>query len=964
MSGSRRIFYLNCKGSRFNFSPSADRELPTRPDEEIFDRLCLSISFGANFARHIDRRTKSAKPALLFATCLLFFVTQLSFTALAAPSGGDGGAGSGGFGGVGGVGGAGSGSGGGAGANGDAGNFTAGGGGGGGAPRGTGGTGGEGAGGISGGGPGANGANAAANQSSGGGGGGGNGGGNGLTTATPQTISSPVAGGAGQNGGAGGSSTAGGVDGGGGGGGGAAGDGLDITAGGTFTNSSTVRGGDGGSGGNGGNGNPAPLVTPTYSSGGNGGNGGDAGVGVNVTSTGATLINNGTIAGGNGGGGGTGGTGLFDPGTGDGGSGTNGTAGAGGIGIKGAGLTIINSGSITGGTSGDGSTQADAIEFTDTSALAGTLEITGTSSINGNVVDTGGTYNFVLGGTTNGSFNTALIGTQYQDAGNFQLDAESATTVWTLSGTNAYTGPVEITQGILNVTAGTLNSASAVTFNGGTLQAGGTFALSNTVQVTSAGGTIDAAGQLLTLNGDITDGTGGSPGALTFTSSGGVGIILLGGNNAYSAASVVQGNTSLIANSSGGFSAGSDYTIDGGGFLEINGFNSTIRSLSGAGTVADDSPTSATLTIALPNGTQTFSGTIVDDVGSDNGVLSLAKTGGGTQVLSGENTYSGPTDVDAGTLEVDGSIASSRVTDVASGGTLTGTGWVGATTINAGGTFAPGTIGTPGSSMTVNGNLTLAASSTYQIYLNPTTSLANVNGTASLGGTVQASFANGSYISKTYTILTTTGGVSGTFSGVTNVSLPTNFTDKLAYDSKNAYLDLTLNYEPPPPPQPLAGLNQNQFNVATTLANYFNTNGGIPTKFGALPGAALSQIDGEGNTGAERPAIQLESEFLNAMLDPFADGRFGDQGAANSGVGGTAQPLGYTAEELFTSRAVASAYSGFLKEPPTFYVPHWTALGWRLWWGKQLGRQCRDGLPSAECQHVRLCRWHGLSCLG
>ena len=48
--------------------------------------------------------------------------------------------------------------------------------------------------------------------------------------------------------------------------------------------------------------------------------------------------------------------------------------------------------------------------------------------------------------------------------------------------------------------------------------------------------------------------------------------------------------------------------------------------------------------------------------------------------------------------------------------------------------------------------------------LNPATaSFANVTGTATLSGaTVNAFFANGSYISKQYTILTA-GGISGTF---------------------------------------------------------------------------------------------------------------------------------------------------------------------------------------------------------
>ena len=80
--------------------------------------------------------------------------------------------------------------------------------------------------------------------------------------------------------------------------------------------------------------------------------------------------------------------------------------------------------------------------------------------------------------------------------------------------------------------------------------------------------------------------------------------------------------------------------------------------------------------------------------------------------------------------------------------------------------FAPGN-GTPGSFMTVTGNLAFQSGAHYLVQLNPaTSSFTNVTGTATLGGaTVNASYANGSYVSKQYTILTATGGVSGTFSG-------------------------------------------------------------------------------------------------------------------------------------------------------------------------------------------------------
>ena len=105
------------------------------------------------------------------------------------------------------------------------------------------------------------------------------------------------------------------------------------------------------------------------------------------------------------------------------------------------------------------------------------------------------------------------------------------------------------------------------------------------------------------------------------------------------------------------------------------------------------------------------------------------------------------------------------------GGTLTGTGLVDPSTVTINsGTFAPGTIGTPGTFMTITGSLAFASGATYAVSLNPSTSTyAFVNGTASLAGTVSASFASGSYVSKQYTILTATGGLGGTtFASLTN----------------------------------------------------------------------------------------------------------------------------------------------------------------------------------------------------
>jgi hypothetical protein len=87
------------------------------------------------------------------------------------------------------------------------------------------------------------------------------------------------------------------------------------------------------------------------------------------------------------------------------------------------------------------------------------------------------------------------------------------------------------------------------------------------------------------------------------------------------------------------------------------------------------------------------------------------------------------------------------------------------------------------------------------VQINPSTaSFASVTGAATLGGaTVNAAFASGGYVAKTYKILSATGGVSGTFAPtVVNTNLPTNFKTGLSYDSNDAYLNLTLAFVPPP----------------------------------------------------------------------------------------------------------------------------------------------------------------------
>ena len=73
-------------------------------------------------------------------------------------------------------------------------------------------------------------------------------------------------------------------------------------------------------------------------------------------------------------------------------------------------------------------------------------------------------------------------------------------------------------------------------------------------------------------------------------------------------------------------------------------------------------------------------------------------------MLTNVDTYNGATTVNAGTLEVDGSIATSILATV-NGGILSGIGAVGNTQINTG-TLAPGNTANPTGTLTVTGSLT------------------------------------------------------------------------------------------------------------------------------------------------------------------------------------------------------------------------------------------------------------------
>ncbi|MCC8956326.1 autotransporter domain-containing protein, partial [Bradyrhizobium sp. Pear77] len=613
-----------------------------------------------------------------------------------------------------------------------------------------------------------------------------------------------------------------------------------------------------------------------------------------------------------------------------------------------SGATTINSGATL-ALSGGGSISNSSVV-----SVNGTFDISGSSSFLNRITTLAGGGSVALG-------NNALVitagSTEFSGAinGSRTGGLEIAGGTQTLSGANRYFGFTQIDAGATLALKGNGSIANSVNV---VFASGGTLDISQTNSGASVTGLYDPTGlsivslgaKTLTItsrvgpyDGVIQDGGigGGTGGNVTIALGA---LARFGGANTYTGLTTINagGEFDLI---NGGSIASSKAVINDGifdisrasGGVSINGLSGT----SIAGTV---NLGANTLTFTNANGT--FAG-VIRDGGAGGGVAMT----GGKEILTGINAYTGATTVTGGTLEVDGSIANSLKVTVNSGGTLSGTGIVGAeavvffhngvastlsganpgdtlrggfvipapTTIMSGGTLAPGSAADPTGTLTINGGLAFQSGAIYQVQVTPTAAAStNVNANATLGGaTVNAVFANGSYISRQYTILNAAGGISGTFaSNIANTNLPTNFTDTLSYDATHAYLNLTLGFAPPP--NFGGGLSSNQQNVANTLVNYFNTTGGIPMAYGTLNAAGLTQASGELATGSQQTTFDAMNLFMGLLTDPFTN--------RTGGAGAMPGATGYADEgdtSAYAATTKTDAFAMFTKAPPVPFVPRW-----------------------------------------
>jgi len=410
----------------------------------------------------------------------------------------------------------------------------------------------------------------------------------------------------------------------------------------------------------------------------------------------------------------------------------------------------------------------------------GTLTFNNTSSAQGATIGNSGTLNFnnssTAGNATINNIGGTVTFNDTSTAGNAQISNNGGTSFLRFFNTATAGNSIITNAGGAVLSFNDSSTAGTATFTNGAIMSFNNTATAANATITNTifGGlqfldTSTAGNATIINNTGATSFLGASTaGTATITNTGGGGTVYFGGAS--------DGATARVFNNAGGIVDISQVTT-----------GVSVGSIEGAGNIFLGSKV---LSLGNTNLNFEISGAVADGGIGGGGGGALTKIGTGTLTLSGVSTYTGNTNVNGGTLAVNGSIVSSVF--VNSGSTLSGVGTVGAINALSGGTVAPGnSIGT----LNVTNNVSFVAGSIYRVEANAAGAADKIfaNGTASLsGGSVHVLAQPGSYLpSTTYTILTALLGRTGVFDSVTS-----NFiflTPTLTYDANNVYLTLVRN---------------------------------------------------------------------------------------------------------------------------------------------------------------------------
>jgi autotransporter-associated beta strand protein len=407
---------------------------------------------------------------------------------------------------------------------------------------------------------------------------------------------------------------------------------------------------------------------------------------------------------------------------------------------------IWNIGSVTSSYTGGFTLNAGTIVVSGNNSLG-----TATLTINGGTIQSSGTHtfaptniilggDFIITGTPTFSGTVALgsairtITNDYNSNNNaitfngiisnsgggisFAATAGAVTAGSTIAITNtsnSYTGTTNVTggevtfpaDGCLGAVPGSL-IANGIVVDGGRLTLNPPASTSYTlnanrgIQVGATASTSISVktGISVTYNGVIAD----KPSTVGVLAKQGAAILILGGVSTYSGATSINNGTIQLSGGNNRLPIGTILNIGQAantnlGIFNLNGNNQEIAGLvSTAGsnvsvsknTVTSSSP--ATLTIS-GSGTYSYGTGTTQNSGIISGLISLVKTGSGTQTLGDANTYTGLTTVSGGTLQLSYSggntIPATNDIVINSGGTLrvSSNQTVNNLTLNSGGTL-------------------------------------------------------------------------------------------------------------------------------------------------------------------------------------------------------------------------------------------------------------------------------------
>jgi fibronectin-binding autotransporter adhesin len=495
----------------------------------------------------------------------------------------------------------------------------------------------------------------------------------------------------------------------------------------------------------------------------------------------------------------------------------------------------------------------------------GLLTLTG--AIRSTVADNSRTMSF--GGTgaglITGSGNIADTGA------NILAVAKSGSGTWTFDSTNTYTGVTTISAGTLELSGGSAivdtNTLTLANAAGAVLKLNASETIGSVTGGGTTGGNVNLQGFNLTVqptgSGTFSGNISGVGGLIK---RGTANYILQGDNTAFTGPTTVEV----------GYLVYDSLTAENGvGPLALNGGNlalgamfvgqsATIGSLSGTSATSQIDPNydaaTGIKTLSVNQTTSgTFAGRILTGTGSRD--IALTKTGSATLTLTGANTYTGGTTVNAGTLFVNNTTGSGTGTgavNVSALATLGGTGTIsGLTTVVSTGVLSPNTTGTIGT-LTLNGGLTTTGASLVFDLGTPASSdkldLGATGVLTSTGGLNAFTFA-GTPTAGTYTLIDY-----GTFSGVLG-----DFTAPAMVNGLNATLSndtglgaIVLTLAPAGPDQWIGTGNW------TTTANW---QGAVPN---SLTAVASFLGMGTGGVSVDMPQTVNQIVFNDPGMTPVS----------------------------------------------------------------------------------------------